>query len=635
MDNYKRVVSYLYKYKNGNKGKNCGYVRAEKQGTSIKIYISLREEERTDGMLSLSFYMPKEKEPGMQAFCFGHCTMKDGTAEFVFKGSEREFFEAAAADAWQEEKEAVRFFEKYPEHPMRLKLEQISGVLCLWEGYEEEYFCSQWKDGDISPKELTWPAMGGKERGKEQAAEAQRGWGAESPEAEAQGERGAERLEEEAQGQGEREPENPEAEVQGKWSGESSEAEVQGEWRAERLEEDQGQGERELESPEAEVQGKWSGESSEAEVQGEWRAERLEEGAQGQGEREPEHPEIEVWKEKKQGAESLEAEAQGERRGEKQEEDVQGYGNREPEHPEVEVWKEKKQGVESPEAEVQGKWSGESSEAEAQGGWRVGRLAEKDREYGNREREGSEAEVWKEGKQEVERPEAEVQGEWSEGNSEAEAQGGWRAERLAEKDREYGNREPESPEIEVWKEGKQRVERPEEVQGEWSGGRPEAEAQAQRAGNPVRFQGKRPDLMGEDESMRKRIPMASFEQIFKDYPRLMPFSETQGVLDCVRMEPQDIGLFPIKEWELLNNPFLLHGYYCFRHLAYMKKFGKSKKMESKGKKREEYRLGVPGNYTNRERILARLSGFPEFLPAEGEKTEPGTFGYWCRKLELS
>lgn len=484
MDNYKRVVSYLYKYKNGNKGKNSGYVRAEKQGTSIKIYISLREEERTDGMLSLSFYMPKEKEPGMQAFCFGHCTMKDGTAEFVFKGSERELFEAAAADAWQEEKEAVRFFEKYPRHPVRLKLEQISGVLCLWKEYEEEYFCSQWKDEDISPKELTWPAMGEKERGKEQ-------------EAEAQGEQEAGRLEAEAQGE--------------------------------------------------------------------------------------------------RGVESLEAEAQGEWRGEKQEEDVKEYGNRKPERSEAEVWEEGKQGAESPEAEVQGEWRVEGLEEEAQG-------------QGEREPESPEIGVWEEGKQGVEHLEAEVQGEWRGKKQEDDV---W----------EYGNRKPESQEIEDWKEGKQGVESP--------------EAQAQKAGNPVRFQGEIPDPVNGDENMGKRITTASFEQIFKDYPRLMPFSETQGILDCVRVEPQDIGLFPIKEWELLNNPFLLHGYYCFRHLAYMKKLEKSKKIENKSGKREGYRLGVPGNYTNRERILARLSGFPEFLPAEGDKTEPGTFGYWCRKLELS
>ena len=512
MDNYKRVVSYLYKYKNGNKGKNSGYVRAEKQGTSIKIYISLREEERTDGMLSLSFYMPKEKEPGMQAFCFGHCTMKDGTAEFVFKGSEREFFEAAAADAWQEEKGAVRFFEKYPRHPVRLKLEQISGVLCLWEEYEEEYFCSQWKDEDISPKELTWPAMGEKERGKEQEAEAQGEQEAGRQEAEAQGERGVERQE--------------------------------------------------------------------AEAQGEWRGEKQEEDVKGYGNREPERSEEEVWEEGKPGVEHLEAEVQREWRVESREEEAGERGERKPESPEIGAWEEGKQGAESPEAEVQREWRVESREEEAQG----------------------------QGERKPESPEAGVQGEWRGKKQEDDV---W----------EYGNRKPESPEIEGWKEGKQGVESP--------------EAQAQKAGNPVRFQGKIPDPVNGDENMGKRITTASFEQIFKDYPRLMPFSETQGILDCVRMEPQDIGLFPIKEWELLNNPFLLHGYYCFRHLAYMKKLEKSKKMESKSEEREGYRLGVPGNYTNRERILARLSGFPEFLPAEGDKTEPGTFGYWCRKLELS
>ena len=44
---------------------------------------------------------------------------------------------------------------------------------------------------------------------------------------------------------------------------------------------------------------------------------------------------------------------------------------------------------------------------------------------------------------------------------------------------------------------------------------------------------------------------------------------------------------------------------------------------------EEPRLGVPGNYYEREQMVAAMFGFPDFEAArEGETIGNGTFGYY-------
>ncbi len=68
--------------------------------------------------------------------------------------------------------------------------------------------------------------------------------------------------------------------------------------------------------------------------------------------------------------------------------------------------------------------------------------------------------------------------------------------------------------------------------------------------------------------------------------------------------------------EYLHNSFLLHGYYNYGHIMI-------------DETEEEPRLGVPGNYYEREQMVAAMFGFPDFEPArEGEKTGNGTFGYY-------
>lgn len=69
----------------------------------------------------------------------------------------------------------------------------------------------------------------------------------------------------------------------------------------------------------------------------------------------------------------------------------------------------------------------------------------------------------------------------------------------------------------------------------------------------------------------------------------------------------------------IHNSFLLHGYYNYGHVM----------IDESG---EEPRLGVPGNYYEREQMVAEMFGFPVFEPArEGEHITNGTFGYFYTK----
>lgn len=114
------------------------------------------------------------------------------------------------------------------------------------------------------------------------------------------------------------------------------------------------------------------------------------------------------------------------------------------------------------------------------------------------------------------------------------------------------------------------------------------------------------------------------QNIFRRFPRVYPFEDNE-IFDCVRIEPQDIGLLPIEAWVLGNNSFLLHGYYTYRHLI----FGKI--MSPNG---FVYVVGVPGIYHSRESFMARMFGFEHFKCAKLTEQKDGEFGYYYLPIQL-
>lgn len=96
--------------------------------------------------------------------------------------------------------------------------------------------------------------------------------------------------------------------------------------------------------------------------------------------------------------------------------------------------------------------------------------------------------------------------------------------------------------------------------------------------------------------------------------------------EILTIKPQDIGLLPRDTWVYGNNSFLLHGYYNYRYLILAKLFNPN------GTPR--YLLGVPGHYYSNERYMASMFGFPNFVLSKEQPVEDGRFGFWYTDIKL-
>ncbi len=108
------------------------------------------------------------------------------------------------------------------------------------------------------------------------------------------------------------------------------------------------------------------------------------------------------------------------------------------------------------------------------------------------------------------------------------------------------------------------------------------------------------------------------KQIYHNFPKMYPFEDNE-IAWCARIEPKDIGMLPMELWGLGNNSFLLHGYYSYRHLIFARVNDKTG---------QNYILGVPGIYHNREKFMAKMFGFENFKCAKRKPQRTGEFGYW-------
>lgn len=132
-----------------------------------------------------------------------------------------------------------------------------------------------------------------------------------------------------------------------------------------------------------------------------------------------------------------------------------------------------------------------------------------------------------------------------------------------------------------------------------------------------------------------------YDLLMSQLPQMYPFDD-DSVAACVRMELQDIGRMPMPCWIYGSNSFLLHGYYCYRHLILAKVERKKDKEdvggrgENDGASEDEgvYLMGVPGIWQHREQYMAAMFGFRKFKPVSRENQGSGAFGYWCVELKL-
>jgi len=137
------------------------------------------------------------------------------------------------------------------------------------------------------------------------------------------------------------------------------------------------------------------------------------------------------------------------------------------------------------------------------------------------------------------------------------------------------------------------------------------------------------DVPTEEKSQEEIIPENSsmplqdtkWKQLWVIYPHISPFRDEREFLS---VGPGDFVILPEKYFRMVNNSFLLHGYYNYKHLIL-------KRIEQKGG--PGYYIGVPGNFYDREKQVAVMFGFESFESLE-EQAEVGDFGYYLMRIEL-
>ena len=91
-----------------------------------------------------------------------------------------------------------------------------------------------------------------------------------------------------------------------------------------------------------------------------------------------------------------------------------------------------------------------------------------------------------------------------------------------------------------------------------------------------------------------------WEQLSSIYPHIHPFRDAREFLS---VGPEDFVVLRERCYQMTHNSFLLHGYYNYRHLLLLRQ-------EAAGQ--AKYYIGVPGNFYEREKQVARMFGFESF-----------------------
>lgn len=112
-----------------------------------------------------------------------------------------------------------------------------------------------------------------------------------------------------------------------------------------------------------------------------------------------------------------------------------------------------------------------------------------------------------------------------------------------------------------------------------------------------------------------------WEQLSRLYPKIHPFADKREFLS---LTPRDFVVLARSCHILVQNSFLLHGYYNYGHVVLTR-------TENRGE--ETFYLGVPGVYFEREKQAALMFGFEGF-EAANEQAEEGGFGYYMKRVEI-
>lgn len=119
------------------------------------------------------------------------------------------------------------------------------------------------------------------------------------------------------------------------------------------------------------------------------------------------------------------------------------------------------------------------------------------------------------------------------------------------------------------------------------------------------------------------MPMSEdkWQQLQRIYPHICPFQDEREYLS---LRPEDFVILRSDAYRLVQNSFLLHGFYNYKHLILT-----HMSQKNVGK----YYIGVPGNFYEKEKQVAIMYGFDSF-ECKHEPAGEGDFGYYMIRVEL-
>lgn len=119
------------------------------------------------------------------------------------------------------------------------------------------------------------------------------------------------------------------------------------------------------------------------------------------------------------------------------------------------------------------------------------------------------------------------------------------------------------------------------------------------------------------------MPMSEdkWQQLERIYPHIRPFQDEREYLS---LRPEDFVILHSNAYHLVQNSFLLHGFYNYKHLilTYVSQ-----------RNAQQYYIGVPGNFYEKEKQVAIMYGFSSF-ECKQEPAGEGDFGYYMIRVEL-
>ena len=128
-------------------------------------------------------------------------------------------------------------------------------------------------------------------------------------------------------------------------------------------------------------------------------------------------------------------------------------------------------------------------------------------------------------------------------------------------------------------------------------------------------------IIKKEVEILKPIPEDKWELLCLEYPKVHPFPNGKSFLS---IKPKDFVILRQDYQKLVNNSFLLHGFYNYGHMI----LGKLSEEE-----KSPIYIGVPGVYYEREKQAAQMFGFVGF-ESTSQPVQQGSYGYYMIEVEI-